>query len=426
MKKILLASLTLCLVSAASSQSSDASVDFLNKPCPNFVFDTLFNHKKQKVSISDMKGKFVILDCWATFCKPCITSMPKMEQIQKRFGDTLEILMVGLDGYPRIKQFFELRKKENRPVNLPSAASRKMVSYFKTNGVPYYIWIDDKGIVKAITDEVTEEGVSEFIHQGKIKDRQRSMIKPLSLPKTAFLLPVVDSIDRSDIVVNSTLTKYIPELENLMPTLKAKYITTKIRIQNHMISTLYCFAYGDLEKGMVKYNSRALESAHNEKLSLPQGADYDEWKHDNLYCYELTVSESRKNDLLKIMQDDLKRFFGYKAYKEYRTQKCLILSVEKKVDMSTKSPNSEPYIKLNGITGGEWKNQPISKMVDIIHHYRQDKFVLDETGITGNLDFEIKADLTDIDSINNDLKRYGLKLYWADRKVEMFVIRDPD
>lgn len=426
MKKIILAGLLLLLVNSARSQSPDASADFLNKPCPDFVFDTLFNHNKQKVSISDMKGKFVILDCWATFCHPCIAGMPKMEKIQQRFGDTLQIFMVGLDGYERIKQFFELRKKENRPVNLPSASTRKMASYFKTNGVPYYIWLDDKGIVRAMTDEVTEQGVSDFIHQGKITDKQRSLVPPLSLRQRRYLLPVVDSIESGNIIMNSSLTKYTREIENLMPTLKAKFITTRIRIQNHMISTLYCFAYGALDSGMIKYNRRVLESAHDEKLSMPKGANYDDWKYENTYCYELTVPESRKKDLLQIMRDDLKRYFGYKAYKEYRTQKCLVLHVEKKVDMSTKSPNSEPYLKLNGVTGGVWKNQPISKMVDIIEHYRQDKIVLDETGITGKVDFEIKADLTDVDSINNDLKKYGLRLDWADRKVEMFVIRDPD
>lgn len=426
MKKILLAGLMLLVVSAANSQSPEPQADYLNKPCPDFVFDTLFNHKLKKVSISDMKGKFVILDCWATFCSPCIAGMPKMEGIQKKFGDKLEVLMVGLDGYDRIKQFYELRAKEGRPVGLVSASTRKAVSYFKTNGVPYYVWIDDKGIVKALTDEVKEEDVADFINNGSAAWKQRSSVKPMEVPRNIFLLPVIDSIDRGNVLVTSTLTRYTGQIANLTPLLSGKYITNKIRVQNRSVGTLYCMAYGDLSTGSIEYNRRMFETAHPEKLEMQKGMEYDEWKIDNAYCYELTVSEERKKDLLKIMREDLKKYFGYKAYKEYRTQRCLILRVERKVDMSTKSPNSEPYLKLNGITGGTWRNQPFSKLPDAIQHYRQDKILLDETGITGNVDFELKADLLNLDSINNDLKRYGLRLDWADRKVEMFVIRDPE
>ena len=48
--------------------------------------------------IADYKGKYVLLDFWATFCAPCIKKLPYIQQLQERFGDDkLSIIAVTLD-----------------------------------------------------------------------------------------------------------------------------------------------------------------------------------------------------------------------------------------------------------------------------------------------------------------------------------------
>ena len=86
----------------------------INQLCPAFSFDTLLNYKNEKLSLADLKGKFVIIDFWGTFCLPCIAAFPKLENWQKQFGDSLQILLVATDGYQKAKQFYETRKKANK------------------------------------------------------------------------------------------------------------------------------------------------------------------------------------------------------------------------------------------------------------------------------------------------------------------------
>ena len=42
----------------------------------------------------DFKGKFLFVDFWATWCAPCIASIPKLNEYHKKFGDRM--VVVGL------------------------------------------------------------------------------------------------------------------------------------------------------------------------------------------------------------------------------------------------------------------------------------------------------------------------------------------
>ena len=50
------------------------------------------------VSLASLKGKVVVLNVWATWCRPCRTEMPALERLQQKLGkDGLEIVAVSVD-----------------------------------------------------------------------------------------------------------------------------------------------------------------------------------------------------------------------------------------------------------------------------------------------------------------------------------------
>ncbi len=51
---------------------------------PDFTLDTLAGKSS---SLSDYKGKKVLLNFWATWCKPCRMEMPDMQELQKEYPD---------------------------------------------------------------------------------------------------------------------------------------------------------------------------------------------------------------------------------------------------------------------------------------------------------------------------------------------------
>jgi len=64
------------------------------QPFPDLKL-TLLDSDSQ-VSIKNYRGKLTVLDFWASWCLPCAKSMPKMEELQKKYPD-IKILGINLD-----------------------------------------------------------------------------------------------------------------------------------------------------------------------------------------------------------------------------------------------------------------------------------------------------------------------------------------
>lgn len=64
--------------------------------------------------LKDLNGKVVILDFWATYCKPCLEEIPHLKSLQAKYGpDNLRVIGLhvgGLDDQPKIPEFVEMLK----------------------------------------------------------------------------------------------------------------------------------------------------------------------------------------------------------------------------------------------------------------------------------------------------------------------------
>jgi thiol-disulfide isomerase/thioredoxin len=79
----------------------------VGRSAPDF---TLTDMQGQQVTLSELKGKVVILNFWATWCPPCRQEMPSMEELYRTYKDQgLVILAVNVEenGAPLVKRFLE-------------------------------------------------------------------------------------------------------------------------------------------------------------------------------------------------------------------------------------------------------------------------------------------------------------------------------
>jgi peroxiredoxin len=104
---------------------------------------TLADLSGKSVSLSDFKGKVVILDFWATWCPPCKKEIPDFIELQKQYGSQgVQIVGIALDQPDKVKAFVQ-QNGINYPVLLGNDAIT--VKYGGIDGIPTTFVIDKKG-----------------------------------------------------------------------------------------------------------------------------------------------------------------------------------------------------------------------------------------------------------------------------------------
>lgn len=125
----------------------------LNETAPAF---TLKDIGGKEVKLSDYAGKIVVLDLWATWCKPCIASFPAMQSMVEKHPE-IAFLFIAVDErekdrLPRVKGFIE---KGNYPFTVlidepvePGSKIYKITATYKPDGIPAKYIIDKKGMLR--------------------------------------------------------------------------------------------------------------------------------------------------------------------------------------------------------------------------------------------------------------------------------------
>ena len=131
-----------CAVAALSAQTEEL------KPAKlNFSFkDT----NGKKVSLSDFKGKVIVLDFWATWCVPCKKEIPGFIELQNRFGDRgLQIVGLSVDDTLNAAKTYAAQMKMNYPILLAEGKEDILKAYDPIPSIPVSVIIDRRGMIVA-------------------------------------------------------------------------------------------------------------------------------------------------------------------------------------------------------------------------------------------------------------------------------------
>lgn len=121
----------------------------LPRPAPAFSVQTLDG---KSVDLGDYNDELVILDFWATWCKPCVEMMPALQRLHEAYADKgLAVLGVSIDeGKDRVKKIKKFVKKVGVTYPIFSdAAATPAWHAFKVKAIPALFLIDRDGRIVA-------------------------------------------------------------------------------------------------------------------------------------------------------------------------------------------------------------------------------------------------------------------------------------
>ena len=143
--------------------SVDKGVSFKIKKVSSLSLDSL-----QLVTLKGKKAKsfvfskeFIFIDFWATWCKPCIASMPMIDSLYRKEKDRLQIISVCIDSKSRMRlaqKIVSEKKITYEQYFLKSAeySQNSMLDQFGVIAYPTYILLDKTGKVLNFSNSISE------------------------------------------------------------------------------------------------------------------------------------------------------------------------------------------------------------------------------------------------------------------------------
>lgn len=421
MKKITLLGVMALLCQLLTAQENTTKPLTIGDTVPDIMFNSLINFPKKTVKLSEFRGKVVILDFWNTYCKTCLELFPKMQKLQNKFPDDLQIILVNdleQNSKEAVTKFIKERSNlTSQPRKIPvSIYDSLIVGLFPHNFVPHYVWINKQGVLSSITgqDELTEENIRSAI-VGHFSIQSKKDL--LSFDKKIPLFVSNNGGDGSSFEYRSIFTKYINGAGNatgLKRTDEGK--VTRFYAINTSLYSLLLIAYPNL--GKFPDN----QIINTTKFPVLENSVTNVSAEENRYCYDLILPPTKFENVQNYIKEDLARVFGIKIT-------IATDSVKAKV-INCCALNSNK-IKLNYSETGSSADAGITfkKMEDFIFYLNcmpalKNSPIIDESGVKVPIEYKFSKDLLNKneDEVKTLLGILGFRMQTQSRTIEIASI----
>lgn len=342
---------------------------------PDYVFKTLLNGDKKPFHVGK-QTKPLLLEFWATWCSPCLPAMKKLEVLQTKYGDQLEILTISSDDPKKL-----IRYIENTNTRLKIASDSTHTKAFHYTHIPHTILIDKNGYIQAIT---TPEKVADEIIEALISGKTITIAE--------------DSNEASEFVLHKefknndyqfTLTSENKKL-GFKNEIKRDENNEPIALEFNNVSAyrLLCDIY-QLSSVARIYSDKPISTKKK-------------------YCFKLEQASSHEKKILENAKQILNENLDLKAALIEKTyDSLLVLEV---IDKS-KLPKPSTKEKFFAFHGPNYKGTNITAY-NLIEYLENEKYspVKDKTGLNYTFDIELNWAYEDPKSLNKELAKYGLRV----------------
>ncbi|MEJ5993262.1 TlpA disulfide reductase family protein [Pedobacter sp. Du54] len=442
---------------------------------PDFLFKNVKNLPSQQQSISDFKGKLLILDFWNTGCGSCLGSMPKMDSLQRAFKNEIQIILISeQESMAKVEAFLKNFKNDEIKAaiaNLPMiCGDSRWGEFFKHRSVPHHVWIADGKVVaitngyntnqKNIADHLKGKSVQMQLKDDFLIDKFPDLILKTSKFKPAFssaFYPYVANIKKDLFLIDSANGVFSRRIAARTLSQMAELFYFPSPIYGVAVPRFLGYNLSPLNNNRIIYEGKVM----NKLLSPRDKYVFDQWNRNNMFIYEITLPLSAMPMVPDIAKRDVSNYSLMKynisiAEQEIETD-CYVVKFNDISRLKTKHAEGSNEVELASDTILKVINLPfeniywnlgqllenrkafqIEKMtmndVKGTFHLPSDTvnltglpslpLVFDTERILGNFDLEIRGNMRSYKELKQLLASKGIDLSIKKRKIKYLVFKD--
>jgi thiol-disulfide isomerase/thioredoxin len=424
----------------AQIDKSQSGYPEVGRRCPNFALKNIQYYSKNEATQLELSGKWLVLVFWDKYCGACVASFPEINAMQGRFNGKVQFMLVGIQDHENKIEAMYAKYKEKENLKMPCAFDSLLSNRWGIYTCPHIIVVDDKGVVRGVTNTLDSGDIEEFLRGGTpvlastySGDPEKPDYKIPFDDRAPFMVDGNGAANDTDFLFRSILALWNPITQKqIVPVdIDLNSIDStrrKGKFQVMGLPLLYLYQYAYFGRNLTIYDTTMYGKYYDKPVLEITDSSAFQYSYRgngrNVYSYSLILPQAvgTKARLEEIMQRDLKSYFKFDAMVEIRECPCwrLVAMEGAKVRLQTKG-GAELYKEIIPRARFTLQNVPIRRLILAVSGPSQG-IVIDETGIVGNIDITLNC--VDLDDIKKSLQENGLELVRGEKEMKVLVIRD--
>jgi len=137
------------------------------------VFDNYENYDGSKTSLKDLRGKYVYIDVWATWCAPCKAEIPYLKMLENDFHNkNIQFVSISVDkqnAHDTWKNMVKEKELKGLQLFADNNFESKFIQEYGINAIPRFILIDPNGkIVDADAARPSSKAIKDLFKKLKL------------------------------------------------------------------------------------------------------------------------------------------------------------------------------------------------------------------------------------------------------------------
>ncbi|MEL7121220.1 MAG: redoxin domain-containing protein [Bacteroidota bacterium] len=384
MKKLILFGALLCFC-FSSSWAQQINIG-IGEPAPKItVTDWLLNQPED----TNLEGKFIVLEFWATWCGPCLKAIPHLNELNASVEDRDDVQFISMtyEKADYVNKFIHRLGFETAVATDVSSVTKRS---FGIKGVPKTVLIDNKGIVQWMGHpmHLSEEKFKLFLDGKKIVEKEQ---------------------ERQITSIGEISKKLIEHSRNNENYFEITEVTDPKRSRGYRSkNSMYRYGY-TMDQIMTDLLDISLA-----ELQLPEffkGKRYElGYIHKNKLLSEAELKRKILNSILKNFNWKFSKVQQEVNIYEIRVADRSLLNVSK---IRNKRGGTSTYKEVI------FRNQSMEGISNLMSN-KMGEFIVNKTLLDETYDMVLSFE--SIEALEKDLKANGLKLIPKTKKHKIFVV----